>query len=97
MAEFINAMKKHRSLFSTGGSFTVDAHSWAAGFLSFCQDILRAPGLPQTQVWRSRLDLLKVVEDKSLFGPGYENTVVLLKEEVEASVECLASTDGEFL
>ncbi len=97
MAEFINAMKKHRSLFSTGGSFTVDAHSLVAGFLSFCRDILRAPGLPQTQVWRSRLDLLKVVEDKSLFGPGYENTVVLLKEEVEASVECLASTDGEFL
>lgn len=93
MAELINAMKKRRSLFSTGGSFTVDAHSSVAFFFSLCEDILRAPGLPQTQVWRSRLDLLKVVEDKSLFSPGYENTVVLLKEQVEASVECLASTD----
>ncbi|KAI9445447.1 Urb2/Npa2 family-domain-containing protein [Lactarius indigo] len=86
MAEFINAMKKRRSLLSsTGGSFTVDAHSSVTVFLSFCGDILRAPGLPQTQVWRSRLDLLQVVENKSLFGPGYENMAVLLKEEVEVN------------
>ena len=97
MAEFINAMKKRRALFSTGGSFTVDAHSSVAIFFTFCEDILRASGLPQAQVWRSRLDLLKLMEDKPLFSPGNENTVTLLKEEVEASVECLASNDGEFL
>ncbi|KAH9060868.1 Urb2/Npa2 family-domain-containing protein [Lactarius vividus] len=93
VAEFINAMKKRRTLFSTGGSLTVDAQSSITVFLSSCGDILRAPGLPQTQVWRSRLDLLKVVEGKSLFSPRYEKMVVLLKEEVEVSVDCLGSTD----
>ncbi|KAH9075806.1 Urb2/Npa2 family-domain-containing protein [Lactarius deliciosus] len=93
VAGFIDAMKKRRSFFSTGGSLTVDAHSSITVFLSSCGDILRAPGLPQTQVWRSRLDLLKVVEEKALFSPGYEKMVVLLKEEVEVSVDCLASTD----
>ncbi|KAH9005998.1 Urb2/Npa2 family-domain-containing protein [Lactarius hatsudake] len=93
VAGFIDAMKKRRSFFSTGGSLTVDARSSITVFLSCCGDILRATGLPQTQVWRSRLDLLKVVEEKSLFSPGYEKMVVLLKEEVEVSVECLASTD----
>jgi hypothetical protein len=97
MGEFITAMKKRRTLFSTGGSSTLDAHSSVAIFFSFCEDILRASGLPQTQVWRSRLDLLKVMEDKPFFTPGDENMVALLKEEVEASVECLASTGGEFL
>ena len=96
MAECINAMKKRRTLFSTGGSFTVDAHSSAASFFSFCEDILRAPGLPRTQVWRSRLDLVRVMEENPLFGSGDENTVALLKEEVEACVECLTSTDGKF-
>ncbi|KAF8273762.1 Urb2/Npa2 family-domain-containing protein [Lactarius quietus] len=94
MAEFINAIKKCRSLLSSGGSFRVDTQSSVAGFFSFCEDILRVPGFPQTQVWRSRLNLLKVVEDESIFSPGGENTAVLLKEEAEASVECLASTDG---
>ena len=97
MAEFINAMKKRRTLFSTGGSFTVDARSSVAIFFSFCEGILRGLGLPQTQVWRSRLELLKVMEDKSLFSPGDENTMAILKEDVEASVECLGSTDGESL
>ena len=96
LAEFINAMKKHRSLLSTGGSSKVDTHSSVAVFFSFCEDILRAPGLPQTQVWQSRLGLLNVVEDESLFSPG-SNVVILLKEELEASVECLALTDGEFI
>lgn len=97
LAEFINGMKKRRSLLSTGGFSKLDTQSSAAIFFSFCEDILRAPGLPQTQVWHSRLDLLKVVEDESLFSPGLENMTILLKEELEASVECLASTDGEFL
>lgn len=96
MAEFINAMKKRRTVFSTGDSFTVDAHSLVASFFSFCEDILRGLGLPQTQVWGSRLDLLNVMEDEPLFSPGDENTVALLKEEVEACVECLTSTDGKF-
>jgi hypothetical protein len=97
MTELINATKGRRSLLSTGGSFKVDTQSLVAGFFSFCEDILRAPGFPQVQVWRTRLDLLKVVEDETLFSPGSEITVALLKAEVEASVECLASTDGEFL
>lgn len=97
MVEFINATKKRRSLLSTGGALKADTQSSVAVFFSFCEDILRVPGLPQTQVWRSRLDLLKVVEDESLFSLGSENIVTLLKEELEASVECLASSDGEFL
>ncbi len=95
MTEFINTTKKHRSLFSTGGPFAVDAHSSTVVFFSLCEDILRVPGLPQAQVWCSRLDLLKVTEEETIFSSEYEHSVVLLKQEVEASVECLASTDGE--
>jgi hypothetical protein len=97
MSEFINAIKKRRSLLSTGGALKADTQSSVAVFFSFCEDILRVPGLPQTEVWRSRLDLLKVVEDESLFSLGSDNIVALLKEELGASVECLASSDGEFL
>lgn len=97
MTELINAMKKRRSLLSTGGSFRVDTRPSVEGFFSFCEDMLRAPGFPQSQIWRTRLDLLKVAEDESLFSPGSEIMVALLKAEVEASIECLVSTDGEFL
>ena len=97
VTELINAMKKRRSLLSTGGSFKVDTRSSVEGFFSFCEDMLRAPGFPQAQIWRTRLDLLKVAEDESLFGPGSEIMVALLKAEVEASIECLVSTDGESL
>jgi hypothetical protein len=96
MTGFTIAIKKRRSLFSLGDSSTADAHSLAMLFFSSCEGILRGVGTLQgSQVWHSRLGLLKVVEDESLFSPRNEDTAVLLKEEVEACVECLTSTDGK--
>jgi hypothetical protein len=96
MTAFTNTIKKHRSPFSSGGSSTVDAHSLAMLFFSSCEELLQGSGYG-TQVWRSRLDLLGVVEDELLFSAKNEDTVVLLKGEVEACIECLTSTDGKSL
>ncbi|KAI0252608.1 hypothetical protein BJV78DRAFT_324558 [Lactifluus subvellereus] len=96
MTAFTNAIKKRRSLFSSGDSPIADAHSLAMLFFSSCEEILRGVGtLHGTQVWQSRLDLLKVVEDESLLSPRSEDTAVLLKEEVGSCVECLTSADDE--
>jgi hypothetical protein len=98
MAAFTNAIKKRRSLFSSGGCSTAGARSLAILFFSLCKEILQGVGTLQgTQVWRSRLDLLKVVEDEPLFSTRSEDTAALLKEEVEACVECLTSGDGKSL
>src|SRR6267154_1058623 len=98
MAAFTDAAKKRRSALLSGNSFTMDAHSLAMLFFSSCEEILHDVGdLKEDQVWRSRLGLLKVVEDESLFNPRDENAAVLLKEEVGTCVECLSLIGGKFL
>jgi hypothetical protein len=99
MAAFTDVVKKRRSALPSGNSSTTDAHSLAMLFFSSCEEILhRAVGdLKEDQVWHSRLGLLKVVEDQSLFNPRDENAAVLLKEEVGTCIECLASVKGKFL
>lgn len=98
MATFTDAVKKRRSALSSGNSFSPDTYSLAVLFFSSCEEILHGVGdLKEDQVWHSRLGLLRVVEDDSLFNPRDENTVALLKEEVDACIECLASVEGKFL
>jgi hypothetical protein len=98
MAAFTDAVKKRRSALPSGNSSTMDAHSLAMLFFSSCEEILHGIGdLKEDQVWHSRLGLLKVVEDESLFNPRDENAAVLLKEEVGTCIECLASVEGKFL
>jgi hypothetical protein len=98
MTAFTSAIKKRRSLFSSGDSSIAETHSSAMLFFSSCEEILRGVGaLHGTQAWQSRLDLLKVVEDESLFSPRSEDTAVLLKEDVVSCVECLTSVDGKSL
>jgi len=98
MTAFADAVKKRRSAFSSGNSITMDSHSLAMLFFSSCEEILHAIGdLKGNQIWHSRLGLLRVVEDESLFNPRDENAAVLLKEEVGTCIECLASVEGKFL
>jgi hypothetical protein len=98
MAAFTDAVKKRRSALSSGNSFITDTNSLAMLFLSSCEEILHGVGdLKEDQVWHSRLGLLRVVEDESLFNPGDENTSGLLKDEIGACIECLASVEGKFL
>jgi hypothetical protein len=98
MAAFTDAVKKRRSALPSGNSSTTDAHSLAMLFLSSCEEILHDVGdLKEDQVWHSRLGLLKVVEDESLFNPRDENAAVLLKEEVGTCVGCLSLVEGKFL
>ena len=98
MATFTGTVKKRRSALSSGNSFSPDTHSLAMLFFSSCEEILHDVGdLKEDQVWHSRLGLLRVVESDSLFDPRDENTVALLKEEVDACLECLASVEGEVL
>lgn len=97
MASFTDAVKKRRSALSSGNSFTTDTHSLAMLFFSSCEEILHDVGdLKENQVWDSRLGLLRVVEDESLFNSRDENMAALMKEEVDVCVECLASPEGEF-
>ncbi|KAI0307580.1 hypothetical protein B0F90DRAFT_24804 [Multifurca ochricompacta] len=96
MTAFINAMKKRRPLHSLGSSPAVDVASLGIYFFSSCEEILRGvPDAQKTQVWHSRLNLLKIVETESLFSPGNESTAVLLKQEVDVCVECLTSPNHE--
>jgi hypothetical protein len=98
MAAFTDAVKKRRSALPSGNSSTMDAHSLAMVFFSSCEEVLHDVGdLKEGQVWHSRLGLLKVVEDESLFNPRDENAAVLLKEEVRTCIECLALVEGKFL
>lgn len=98
MAAFIDTVNNRRSLLPLGSSSPTDAHSLTVLFFSSCEEILHGIGdLRENQVWHARLGLLKVAEDKSLFSPGNESTVLLLKEEVGACIECLASVDGKSL
>ena len=98
LASFTDAVKKRRSALPSGNSFTMDAHSLAMLFFSSCEEILHGVGdLKEVQVWYSRLGLLKVVEDESLFNPRDENAAVLLKEEVGTCIECLAFVEGKLL
>jgi hypothetical protein len=98
MAAFTDAVKKRRSALPSGNSSTTDAHSVAMLFLSSCEEILHDVGdLKEDQVWHSRLGLLKVVEDESLFNPRDENATVLLKEEVSTCVGCFSLVEGKFL
>jgi len=97
MAAFTNAVKKRRSLIPSGSAST-DTHSFATSFFSSCEEILHAVGdLQGNQVWRSRLGLLKAVEDESLFSARNENMAALLREEVGACVGCLAAVNGKSL
>lgn len=97
MAAFTGAVKKRRLALSSGNSSKMDTHSLAMLFFSSCEEILRGVGdLKENHMWHSRLGLLRVVEDESLFNPRDENTVALLKEEVDACIECLASVEGMF-
>lgn len=76
----------------------MDAHSLAMQFFSSCEEILHGVGdLKGDHAWHSRLGLLKVVEDESLFNPSNENAAVLLKEEVGTCIECLTLVEGKFL
>lgn len=98
MATFTDAVKKRRSLLPSGSSATADTHSLATTFLSSCEEIFHAAGnLQGNQVWRSRLGLLKIVEDESLFNPRDEIMAALLREEVGACSRCFAGVDGKFL
>ena len=98
MATFTDAVKKRRSLLPSGSSSTADTRSLATTFFSFCEEILHAGGdLQGDQVWRSRLGLLKIMEDESLFSPRDEIMAALLREEVGACVRCLAGADGTFI
>jgi hypothetical protein len=98
MAAFTDAVKKRRSALPLGNSLTTDAHSLAMLFFSSCEEVLHGVGdLKGDQIWHSRLGLLKVVEDESLFNPRDENAAVLLKEEVGTCIECLAFVEGKFL
>jgi hypothetical protein len=98
MAAFTDAVKKRRSLLPSGNFSTTDTHSLATIFFSSCEEILHAVGdLHGNQVWRSRLGLLKIVEDESLFSPGDDILAALLREEVGACSRCLAGVDGKFL
>jgi hypothetical protein len=98
MAAFTDTVKKRRSALPSGSSSTMDANSLAMLFFSSCEEILHGVGdLKEDQVWHSRLGLLKVVEDESLFNLKDENAAVLLKEEVRTCIECLALVEGKFL
>jgi hypothetical protein len=98
MAAFTDAVKKRRSVLSSGNSFTTDTQSLPMLFFSSCEEILHGVGdLKGDQVWHSRLGLLRVVEDELLFNTRNEDTSKLLKEEVCACMECLASDEGMFL
>lgn len=98
MASFTSAVKKRRSLLPSGSSSTTDTHSLATTLFSFCEEILHAVGdLQGSQVWRSRLGLLKIMEDKSLFSPTDEIMAALLREEVGTCIRCLAGLNGKFL
>jgi len=98
MAAFTDAVKKRRSVLPSGSSSTVDTHALATTFFSSCEEILHAvENLQGNQVWRSRLGLLKIVEDESLFNPRDEIMAALLREEVGACVRCLAEVDGKSL
>ena len=95
MAGFTDAMKKRRSLLPSGSDST---QSLITLFFSSCEEILHAVGdLQGNQVWRSRLGLLKVVEDESLSSLRDENMMFLLREGVGACVGCLDAVDGKFL
>lgn len=97
MAAFTDAVKKRRSALSSGNSSTMDTHSLAMLFFSSCEEILHGVGdSKEDQVWHSRLGLLKVMEDESLFSPRNESAAVLLKEEVGTCIECLALVEGKF-
>jgi len=90
--------KKRRSLPPSGGSSVTDANSLAMSFFSSCEELLHGVGdLHESQVWHSRLGLLKVVEDESVFSSRNEKTAVILKKEVTACIECSASVYGMFL
>jgi hypothetical protein len=96
MTGFTDAVKKRRSLLPSGIASTAD--TLATLFFSSCEDILHAVGdLHGNQVWRSRLGLLRAVQDESLFSPRNENMATLLHEEVGACVGCLVAVDGKFL
>lgn len=98
MAAFTGAVKKRRSALSSGNSSNTDTHSLAMLFFSSCEEILHGVGdLEANHMWHSRLGLLRVVEDESLFNPRDENTVALLKGEVDACIECLTLVEGKFL
>jgi hypothetical protein len=98
MATFTDAVKKRRSALPSGNSSTMDVQSLAMLFFFSSEEILHDFGdLKEDQMWRSRLGLLKVVEDESLFNPRDENAAVLLKEEVGNCVECLSLVEGKFL
>jgi hypothetical protein len=98
MAVFTDAVKKRRSALPSGNSSIMDTHSLAMLFFSSCEEILHGIGdLKEDQVWHSRLGLLKVVEDESLFNPMDENAAVFLKEEVGTCIECLSLVEGKFL
>jgi hypothetical protein len=98
MAGFTDAMKKRRSLLPSGSDSTSNTHSLVTSFFASCEEILHAIGdLQGNQVWRSRLDLLKVVEDELLSSPRNEDMAALLQEGVGACVGCLSAVDGKFL
>jgi hypothetical protein len=76
----------------------MDAHSLAMLFFSSCGEVLHDVGdSKDDRVWHSRLGLLKVVEDESLFNPRDENAAALLKEEVGTCIERLSLVGGKFL
>ena len=98
MAAFTDAVKKRRSALPSGNPSIMDVHPLAMLFFSSCEEILHGVGdLKKDQVWHSRLGLLKVVEDESLFNPKDEIAAVLMKEEIDTCIECLASVEGKLL
>ncbi|KAI0271531.1 Urb2/Npa2 family-domain-containing protein [Gloeopeniophorella convolvens] len=94
MAAFTQAVKRRRSLFASGSSSSADVRALALSFFSACEEILQSVGTEDARVWRSRRDLLRVVEAEFLFDVGQEDTTVLLKEIAEDSIKCLISTEG---
>ena len=94
---FLHAIKRHKgALFSQGSNtgtaaLTEQVQAAGMGFYALCDHLLSESTSSKEAVWRTRVDLLGIVDIERLYNPRNEDNTVLLRSSCALAVEVLAA------
>ena len=92
LASFAQNVRKHRSaIFGPGDASLLDARTSSVKFFAALEESLRNLGgdKQQTVVWKTRGEILTVVEKENLFAVGSEEAEALLKKDIDLAIHAL--------
>ncbi|THH21561.1 hypothetical protein EW146_g35 [Bondarzewia mesenterica] len=91
LVSFTQAVRRHRSaLFGPGDASAVDARASSVKcFAAFEQALRNIQDGEEALVWKTRLNVLEVVEGEKLFDTGSGDIGALLQEDIELAITAL--------